>query len=936
LAVACGEVGIQIRDLTAEASSITSIEAPYVESLAFDADGSRLVGVTDSGHVRGWDVVDGRELFEFVSAGGEASFLGDGSLVLVVAADEGEESAMLIDVESGAQVARFDTSTADTFDEWPDNGEPLAIRPSFRSDRIDLIDLWSGGIIQHFMRQSEKSGILGSDRVLQSETGVALHWEETETHAIADASAGFADPIKFVARDRWSGLWFADQGRLVVANKGDGSYRVAEIGEGRLLLDTARTCNSGVLEACQPSGSLALLSNEPHGRPVLADLRSGRTVAALGELSVGMTEGRFSRDGRQLFTVHRRGAVVVWDVASAQPSRELRCKRNGSLGATMHVSDGGRVLIAGDHWLRVWGPEGGGHRALHTSIPANWVGRVGKINAGGTTMCVIYTSPSPKPGYPADVTQIVELLDCGLGRSLACLEEPDLLYGDAVLGEDGKSLVMLRDGRCTILDCGTLLTRTIEVDSDGKARASLLAVDARGERAATLEVDNLVRVWSLRGNGAELDRLQLHENPCAALFESGSLMPGVSGDDPLRTTVQYWVTRDGSSLALVNHGVNHYWPPRTAFVGGRSGRCVSWARESGGIVVVHASGPGNRTFWFDVGATNVESIDMSADGRRLVVAHSAGPVQIRDAETGELLARLLNPGFEMLDPFVHAMFIADDRMVVGTTRSGQVVRWSSVRRPDQLALEEAWRRDIGIRRARLESHLADSGTLDQFFEVIGYEAGTTVDEDDLQWRALLEIAGNAHRGWAEQSRLIVRARLLRRLLGQIPPADDWDIGGANQTKIRGFDWKDFVGRSSDQLDLNAYNLLKWSKEPLEGGSSADDESCARLALLCAKAAVEADPRYRYRYAEALLACGHVTRAIDEMYRAGAECAEGDEVDYLEARRAFMLELDGLYDFAAGQPHVKEVAAELDRVRELLGALEADHAVRLWSIKLRSQ
>jgi WD40 repeat protein/DNA-binding SARP family transcriptional activator len=152
---------------------------------------------------------------------------------------------------------------------------------------------------------------------------------------------------------------YSADGRRIVMASHDGSVRIADprTRATRLLVPRAEAENYAAdfdpqARRVVNGGVGAASVREVSGRGTVVRLRHGHRD--------GMTDVRFSRDGREILTASRDGTAIIWDASTAKVRRRLT-GHEAPVNSAEYSADGRRIVTAGDDGtIRVWTADGRG------------------------------------------------------------------------------------------------------------------------------------------------------------------------------------------------------------------------------------------------------------------------------------------------------------------------------------------------------------------------------------------------------------------------------------------------------------------------------------------------------------------------------------------------------------------------------------------------
>jgi WD40 repeat protein len=473
--IAVGTLDGTVRIVPADGAGRTIVlrgNRGQVLDIGFDSGGNRIVTAAFDGTARVWDVAGGTPVTLQHKGVWSASLSPDGRWV----ASGGEDKIV--------RVRRVDGG-----------GHPIEIRVGqpvysvrFRGDGRRIVTGALDGVVRIFdvrggpMLEALRGhrGLVwraaflpSGDVVSTSEDGVARRWAPLSSMNLRGSfiTASFSPDGRQIltggadgrARvfDRSSGdlvetigpraapsvaRYSADGSRIVMASQ-DGSVRIADPRPRatRLLAGPdAEVANFAAdfdpqARRVVDGGVGSPIVREVSGRGKLLELRYGHRD--------GVTDVRFSRNGREILTASRDGTAIIWDAQTAKVRRRLVGHR-APVNSAEYSADGKRIVTAGDDGtIRVWNARG-------RERPVILRGHVGAVMAAEF-------SPDGTRIVSAGADGTVRIWDAAGGETLVVLYQHRGAALSASFSPDGRSVVstgqqdrIARVSSCEV--CGSL------------------------------------------------------------------------------------------------------------------------------------------------------------------------------------------------------------------------------------------------------------------------------------------------------------------------------------------------------------------------------------------------------------------------------------------------------------------------------------------------
>jgi WD40 repeat protein/uncharacterized caspase-like protein len=482
----------------------------YVESLAFSADGSRIVTGSMDGTARLWDTADGREIHRFEGHTSTVlcvAFSGDGRRVLTGSLDK---TARLWDTATGSELGRFAGHTEEVASAaisrdggWLVTADANAVRR------------WDTATGQE-VRKFENSAGVGSLAVMPDGRTVMGSVHLKSEIRLWDAGTG-----KEVRHLELQDLFLncaaiSRDGRLVLA----GISRYAE------LLDLATGRAIRRFEGfTSPVSSLAISAVD---RYVVAGRQTGQQVWDLlsgGEVHRFRDEmAAFAPDGGSLFTASNfEHSGVIWDLKQRREKSKYAIPEtatSSTLPTAQFSADGGRVLLTGENAATLLDAATG--KELHRYQTAE-----------------IITSAALSPDALSlllVVAGVPRLLDVYSGSEIRAFEQPDPVEFAIFSPDDSTVFMAARTGDVASLWDSTTGKRIRRLEGQFFDIVTA-AFSPDGRYLFTASRDQMASIWEV-ATGHEVRRLPGVSGLLnSSTFSHDGRILITGGDDG---TVQFW------------------------------------------------------------------------------------------------------------------------------------------------------------------------------------------------------------------------------------------------------------------------------------------------------------------------------------------------------------------------------------------------------------
>ena len=449
--------------------------------------------------------------------------------------------------------------------------------------------------------------------------------------------------------------------------------------------------------AFDPANPNLVAGADRYGLVKIWDVRTGHSLRSFSQGGFSVTGGAvtvsFNSSGTQIAVGYGDGSVAVFDARTGQKLWSVTVPGSPAVNDIVFVASTGWLATATEQGLALCQPKNGSTCVMSsseaaTSIaenPRNWPEFVA-ASASGTVIWTITGSlqqrslsqlPVNDAEFSPDGSQVataggdgmVRVYDVATGKAVMTLDAGEAEASSVAFSPDGTQIVVgYSSGRARVWDTSTGLQLTLLAgDTGGVLKAGF---NAGSSEVVTASEDGTIRVWYSRPRELQREFTDSYAGGTATpltgtAFISGSRITALGSAGHV-----YVFTATGSQRTVVNPGSvadDAVWNDAgTEFV----------TVDSGGTV----------DLWHAVGSTfaptalqspmsfkqPVHGVSMSADGSRIAIVTSDYTIQVRSAQTGDLVRTLT-----AVNALTDTAISPTGRQIFGTDDNGQVEVWSA-------------------------------------------------------------------------------------------------------------------------------------------------------------------------------------------------------------------------------------------------------------------
>lgn len=686
-----------------------------IRAAAFSPDGSRVATGGGDRAVRLWRVADGQQLLAweghagavealvFSPSGAEiASACHDGAVKVwdshtgeIVLNDPNFDTRWLAYAENGKRLlgCREQTPLRASFEQWDTATGNALNKTEFLLG--DLADFTDGYVLSRPSSQAVE--------VVDPKTGRQLHQVAGDGACVARFSP---DGERFVtgAEDGTVWVWDTATGRRLLRLKGHSNAvdYAAFSGHHKALATRSEkhvslwNLDNGQLVSQLPvigedvrcitfsPDDKRLVTGEESGTLRVWSADTGERLAYLRGHTAGVRCAVFSPDNLRIASSGDDGVARTWNAETGAPLLVLRGHPRGP-GRPTYTPDGRRILtqaadVPHQHPMPIW-RIWDAHRDLASrAVPSN----------AGVAVTLQFTPNSQR--LLAGGFQAMLLLDPLPPRTVRRIDVNPNSYAPASLSADGRRILTLRhaEGVAPVYDAETAeVVNVLKDDTPIVGRPVFAPV---GERAATRGHDERVTVWDTAA-GKPLRVLRPAGKVRRLFFSPDATLLAIALTD--RTLLWNWQTeRDPTRLPAINTG----WPSSKTLVFMPDARGILFARRNKAFL--YDPDTARQLAAFEGHSARVQSVDVSADGRRAVTGSADSSIKVWDTRSGKELC-MLNGHTKGV---VCVAFSPDNRRIASASTDLTLRIWNAAPYDIDPKEYEQWR------TARYQRWLAERGT----------------------------------------------------------------------------------------------------------------------------------------------------------------------------------------------------------------------------------
>ncbi len=660
-----------------------------VRSVAYSADGKRIVSGSVDKTVKVWDAVKGKEIFTLKGHTGGVSSV-----------------AFSVD---GKRIVSGSGRGALNEQEHPAQGE-VKVWDADKGKEIRTLDRFSNGVASMALSTDGKRIVTGNDfgkgmvTVRNVDTGQEVL--TLKGHKAGVTSVAFSADGQRIVSGSWDGtvkVWdtdkvqeilsleghtrtvtsvaFSADGKRIVSGSLDGTIKVWDTDKGQEMFTLIG--HTGLVTCVAFSAddrSIVSSSDGLHaqGRPLPGEVKvwdadKGQEVLTLRD-SDGATSVAYSADGKRIVSGDWKRSIKVWDVEKRQLLLTLKEGHTEQITSLAISADGKRIVSGSiDRTVKVWDAEKG-KEVFTLKGHTGWVLSVA-FSVDGKRI-VSGSGGFDVPSQPAKGE--VKVWDADTGQEIITLKGHTGSVASVAISADGKRIVSDNgDKTVKVWDADTGQEILILKGHTGEVLS--VAFSADGKRIISGSMDKTAKVWDA-DTGQEIFTLKGHTNGVVSVAFSvdGKRIVSGSGDK----TVKVWDAAKGQEVLTLK---GHLQSVLSVAFSVDGKRIVSGSGEQSepGVVKIWDADKSQEVFTLKGHASYVTSVVFSAEGKLLVSGGGGldeqgkplpGEVKLWDMDKGQEVFTLKGITKGVTD----VGFSPDGKRLIAQDESGEVRAWDAV------------------------------------------------------------------------------------------------------------------------------------------------------------------------------------------------------------------------------------------------------------------